>query len=141
MLITVVTVVVELVLGFALALVMHRAIVGLRPVAAHAILVPYAIITVVSAFAWQYAFDINSGYVNHWFAWVPGITSDHRLVRRHVGPRSSIICLSEIWKTTPFISLLLLAGLAQVARGPAGGRRGRRRHLVAAAVQGDPART
>ena len=50
--ITVVTVVVELVLGFGLALVMSKELAALRPVLRAAILIPYAVITVVSAFAW-----------------------------------------------------------------------------------------
>jgi multiple sugar transport system permease protein len=99
---------VELVIGFALALVMHRAIRSLRPLLRTAILLPYAIITVVSAFAWQFAFAIDSGFVDKWlglrdFNWFGGFWSS-----------LAVICLSEIWKTTPFISLLLLAGLAQV---------------------------
>jgi multiple sugar transport system permease protein len=106
-LITVVTVVVELVIGFAFAMVMHRALFA-RRVVRTSILIPYGIITVVSAFAWQYAFDLDTGFVNNWFnlgdfSWF--------------GERWSslfVICLSEIWKTTPFMSLLLLAGLAQV---------------------------
>jgi multiple sugar transport system permease protein len=105
--ITVVTVAVELVIGFAFAMVMHRIIFG-RRVVRTSILIPYGIITVVSAFAWKYAFAIDSGFINHWFglgdfAWF--------------GSRPAsifVICLSEIWKTTPFMSLLLLAGLAQV---------------------------
>jgi multiple sugar transport system permease protein len=111
--ITVVTVLVELALGFALALVMHRAIKQLRGLLRTAILVPYGIITVVSAFAWFYAFDISSGYVNHWFDWVPGISTDLNWFA-HQGTSLFVIIASEIWKTTPFISLLLLAGLAQV---------------------------
>jgi len=111
--ITIVTVLVELALGFALALVMHRAIKSLRGLLRTAILVPYGIITVVSAFAWFYAFDINSGYVNHWFDWVPGISPDLNWFA-HQGTSLFVIIASEIWKTTPFISLLLLAGLAQV---------------------------
>ena len=101
------TVAVELVIGLALAMVMHRVLFGRRLVRT-TILVPYGIITVVSAFAWRYAFALDSGFVNHWFglgdfAWF--------------GERGSalfVICVSEIWKTTPFMSLLLLAGLAQV---------------------------
>ncbi|GEL94902.1 sugar ABC transporter permease [Cellulomonas composti] len=112
-LITVVTVLVELVLGFALALVMHRAIKSVRTMLRTVILVPYGIITVVSAFAWFYAFDINSGFVNHWFDWVPGVDPDLNWFA-HQGTSLFVICMSEIWKTTPFISLLLLAGLAQV---------------------------
>jgi multiple sugar transport system permease protein len=112
-LITVVTVAVELVLGFALAMVMAKALQSIRPTVRAAILIPYAVITVVSAFAWKFAFDIDTGFVNSWFAWLPGIGAD----TDWFGERPTsllIVCLTEIWKTTPFISLLLLAGLAQV---------------------------
>nr|WP_275585716.1 sugar ABC transporter permease [Geodermatophilus sabuli] len=111
--ITVVTVAVELVLGFGLAMVMAKALSSIRPVVRAAILIPYAVITVVSAFAWQFAFDINTGFVNSWFAWLPGVATD----TDWFGEKwlsLLVICLAEIWKTTPFISLLLLAGLAQV---------------------------
>lgn len=111
--IMVVTVLIELVLGFALAWIMHRALRRLRGLLRTAILVPYGIITVVSAFAWFYAFDTTSGYVNSWFSWVPGI--DENLNWFASTPTSLfVIIASEVWKTTPFISLLLLAGLAQV---------------------------
>jgi multiple sugar transport system permease protein len=113
LLITVITVVVELVLGFALAMVMHRAMTRLRPILRTAILIPYAIITVVSAFGWQFAFAIDSGFVNPWFSWLPGISADTDWFGGF-GSSIFVICMSEIWKTTPFISLLLLAGLAQV---------------------------
>jgi len=113
LLITVVTVVVELILGFLLALAMHHAITKTRGLIRTMILVPYGIITVVSAFAWFYMFSIDSGFVNHWFDWVPGIGPDLNWFAQ--GPTAlTVIMLSEIWKTTPFISLLLLAGLAQV---------------------------
>ncbi|WP_311200803.1 carbohydrate ABC transporter permease [Micrococcus terreus] len=112
-LVTVVTVAVELVLGFILALIMHKAIKSTRGLVRTAILVPYGIITVVSAYAWYYMFSIDSGYINNWFAWLPGIDSDLNWFAQ--SPTALIvIMLSEIWKTTPFISLLLLAGLAQV---------------------------
>ncbi|MBN1092431.1 sugar ABC transporter permease [Blastococcus sp. TML/M2B] len=113
MLITVVTVLVELVLGFALAMVMAKALSSIRPIIRAAILIPYAVITVVSAFAWQFAFDINTGFVNSWFAWLPGVSADTDWFGG-TGTSLLVICLAEIWKTTPFISLLLLAGLAQV---------------------------
>jgi multiple sugar transport system permease protein len=105
--ITVVTVAIELVIGFAFAMVMHRVVFG-RKIVRTSILIPYGIITVVSAFAWKYAFALDSGFVNNWFnlgdyAWFSGRWSS-----------IFVICLSEIWKTTPFMSLLLLAGLAQV---------------------------
>ena len=113
LLITLVTVVVELILGFLLALAMHHAITSTRGLIRTMILVPYGIITVVSAFAWFYMFSIDSGFINHWFDWVPGISTDLNWFAQG-STALSVIMLSEIWKTTPFISLLLLAGLAQV---------------------------
>jgi multiple sugar transport system permease protein len=113
MLITVITVLVELVLGFALAMVMAKMLSSIRPLIRAAILIPYAVITVVSAFAWQFAFDIDTGFVNSWFVWLPGVSGDTDWFGSQ-GTSLLVICLAEIWKTTPFISLLLLAGLAQV---------------------------
>jgi multiple sugar transport system permease protein len=94
-------------------MVMHKALGLLRPVLRTMILVPYAIITVVSAFAWQFAFAIDTGFVNNSFAWLPGIDANTDWFGSF-GSSIAVICMSEIWKTTPFISLLLLAGLAQV---------------------------
>ncbi|MFQ1004025.1 carbohydrate ABC transporter permease [Modestobacter sp. SSW1-42] len=112
-LITLVTVAIELVLGFALAFVMAKALKAIRPVLRAAILIPYAVITVVSAFAWRFAFAIDTGFVNSWFGWLPGIGTDTDWFGGQ-GSALLVVCLAEIWKTTPFISLLLLAGLAQV---------------------------
>jgi multiple sugar transport system permease protein len=117
--IMVVTVAIELVIGFAFAMVMHR-IVFARGVMRTSILIPYGIITVVSAFAWQFTFSINNGWVNHTFDWLPGISDG-------IGGAAATnwygdhwhamfaIMVAEIWKTTPFMSLLLLAGLSQVS--------------------------
>lgn len=112
-LIMVITVAVELVIGFVFAMVMHR-IVFARGAMRTAILIPYGIITVVSAFAWQFTFSINNGWVNSWFSWLPGISESTNWYGDH-WPAMFAIMVSEIWKTTPFMSLLLLAGLAQVS--------------------------
>jgi multiple sugar transport system permease protein len=104
--ITVVSVTVELGFGMALALVMHRAIFG-RGVVRTAILVPYGIVTVVAAFSWQYA-------------WTPGLGYLAALLPPGSAPLTDrwdaigLIILAEVWKTTPFMALLLLAGLALV---------------------------
>ena len=111
--IMVVTVGVELVIGFAFAMVMHR-IVFARGTVRTAILIPYGIITVVSAYAWQFAFSLNNGWVNSWFSWLPWIAPETNWFGSH-WPAMFAIIVSEIWKTTPFMSLLLLAGLSQVS--------------------------
>jgi multiple sugar transport system permease protein len=113
LLIMVVTVAVELVIGFAFAMVMHR-IIFARGLMRTSILIPYGIITVVSAFAWQFAFSLNNGFVNAWFHWLPWIETDTNWFGDHWHAMFAIM-VSEIWKTTPFMALLLLAGLAQVS--------------------------
>ena len=106
----VVTVAVELVIGFVFAMVMHRVIFA-RGVIRTSILIPYGIITVVSGFAWQFAFSSTNGFVNDW---LPFVGDDFNWFGQ---TDSAVIAImvSEIWKTTPFMSLLLLAGLAQVS--------------------------
>lgn len=106
----VVTVAIELVIGFVFAMVMHRVIFA-RGVIRTSILIPYGIITVVSGFAWQFAFSQNNGFVNQW---VPFVSDTFNWFGETV-PAMVAIMVSEIWKTTPFMSLLLLAGLAQVS--------------------------
>jgi multiple sugar transport system permease protein len=109
-LIMVVTVAIELVIGFAFAMVMHK-IVFARGVIRTSILIPYGIVTVVSAYAWQFAFSLNNGFVNGWLPFVP---DDYNWFGSH-WPAMFAIMVSEIWKTTPFMSLLLLAGLSQIS--------------------------
>lgn len=105
--ITAVSVAIELVLGFAFAWVMYRILRG-RSIVRTGILIPYGIITVVSAFVWRYAFQLDSGFVDQWLP----LTEFDWFGQRWTA--LVVITLSEIWKTTPFISLLLLAGLVQV---------------------------
>jgi multiple sugar transport system permease protein len=109
--ITVISVSVELALGMALALVMHRALFG-RGLLRTSILIPYGIITVVAAFAWFYAFNPDTGFVNQ----LPLIADD----MAWFGERFSsfaVIIMAEVWKTTPFMALLLLAGLTTIDDG------------------------
>jgi multiple sugar transport system permease protein len=108
MIITVSSVALELVLGMLIALVMHRAIFGRGPVRA-AILIPYGIVTVVAAFAWRYAVDPSAGFVQGTF-----LLGDTAAPLDERGSSLVVIVLTEVWKTTPFMALLLLAGLALV---------------------------
>jgi len=102
LLLTVVSVAFELALGMGLAIVMHRTIVG-RGLVRTSALVPYAIVTVVAAFSWRFAWSQDIG-------WLAGDSAPL------TGQWSSfwIIVLAEVWKTIPFMALLLMAGLALV---------------------------
>jgi multiple sugar transport system permease protein len=102
MLITVVSATLELVFGMMLAIVMHRTIVG-RGLVRTSALVPYAIVTVVAAFSWRFAWTQNLG-------WLAGDSAPLTDKWSSVG----IIILAEVWKTVPFMALLLMAGLALV---------------------------
>jgi trehalose/maltose transport system permease protein len=104
--ITVVSVAIELVLGMAFALVMHRAIFG-RGVIRTAVLLPYGIVTVAAAFSWQYAWTPGTGYL-------AGLLGSNSAPLTHQWQAVAIIILAEVWKTTPFMALLLLAGLSLV---------------------------
>jgi multiple sugar transport system permease protein len=97
----------ELVLGMLLALAMHRAIFG-RGLIRTSALVPYGIVTVVAAFAWRLAFSKADG------GFVPAVLhlQDDPLITTWSTYLTAI--LAEVWKTTPFMALLLLAGLALV---------------------------
>lgn len=108
---SVVSVSIELALGMAIALVMHRAIFG-RGVIRTSVLIPYGIVTVVAAFSWQFAFAPDTGFVNQ----LPLISDD----MDWFGGRFSsfaVIIMAEVWKTTPFMALLLLAGLTTIDDG------------------------
>ena len=102
----------ELMLGLALAMMMHSAVRG-RALIRLSALLPWAIPTVVAALLWRFMFEAQTGIVAasfrtfglagpafDWFvhpiaAWVPIIAAD-------------------VWKTTPFVAMLLLAGLQTI---------------------------
>jgi len=104
--ITVVSVAIEFVLGMALALVMHRTIFG-RGVVRTAILIPYGIVTVAASYSWYYAWTPGTGYLAN-------LLPEGSAPLTEQIPSLAVVVLAEVWKTTPFVALLLLAGLALV---------------------------
>jgi multiple sugar transport system permease protein len=109
LLIAVCSVVIELILGMGLAIVMHRALFG-RGLIRTSALIPYGIVTVVAAFAWRFAWAKAVG------GFVPkalGMSFDP-LDPTHPFWNYVVVILTEVWKTTPFMALLLLAGLTLV---------------------------
>jgi multiple sugar transport system permease protein len=105
--ITVISVSFELVIGMLLALIMHRAIVG-RGLVRTSALIPYGIVTVVAAFAWRLAFSGAEG------GFVPKVLHLSYDPLGKTWTTYLVAILAEVWKTTPFMALLLLAGLALV---------------------------
>jgi multiple sugar transport system permease protein len=93
----------EVVLGLGMALAMHSAFRGqglLRTV----VLVPWATLTVVTAMMWRSIFEAPVGFVNS----VLGIET----VWLGSEPEALIVMIiADVWKTAPFMALLLLAGL------------------------------
>jgi multiple sugar transport system permease protein len=106
-LITVVSVAIEFALGMAFALVMHRTLVGKGAVRT-LILIPYGLVTVVAAYGWQYAWTPGEGYLANL------VTGSSAPLTHHY-ESIALIILAEVWKTTPFMALLLLAGLSLVS--------------------------
>ena len=104
--ITVVSVSIEFVLGLTLALVMHRTLVG-KGLVRTAVLIPYGIVTAVAAYSWFYAWTPGTGYLANLLPHGSAPLTEQI-------PSLGIVVLAEVWKTTPFMSLLLLAGLALV---------------------------
>jgi multiple sugar transport system permease protein len=103
--ITAISVAIELVLGMLLALLMYRTLFG-RGTVRTSMLIPYGIVTVVAAFSWQYAWTPSEGYLSAAFNNSAPLTKTVTAI--------AIIILAEVWKTTPFMALLLMAGLSLV---------------------------
>ena len=98
----VVTVLLETVLGVAMALIMHKAMKG-RGIVRASILVPWAIPTAVSAILWGWIFNQNgvaNAILGRHVMWASGDLS-----------AKAAIIIADVWKTAPYIGLLTLAGL------------------------------
>ncbi|MFD2368634.1 carbohydrate ABC transporter permease [Brevibacillus sp. GCM10020057] len=109
---TVVSVAIELVLGLWIALLINKQFVG-RGLVRATVLIPWAIPTVISAMMWKYLYDGQNGIVAHLLE-VTGLVPDMGvLLTTKAGAMFSVI-LADVWKTTPFMALLLFAGLQTI---------------------------
>lgn len=112
---TLISVFIEFILGLGLALVMNRAIRGIGIIRANA-LIPWAIPTAVSALIWSYLYDGSNGIISHIFAEMGLISEPGAMLLTGPGAMSATI-LTDVWKTTPYMALLLLAGLQVIDKG------------------------
>ncbi|WIM68252.1 sugar ABC transporter permease [Corynebacterium breve] len=102
---TVTTVALEIVLGMIMALIMNGNYKG-RGFVRAAVLIPWAIPTAVTAKLWQFMFapqGVVNSLLGHSIAW----TTDPWAAR-------TAVIIADVWKTTPFMALLILAGLQMI---------------------------
>lgn len=104
---TVVTVTLEIILGMSMALVMNREFRG-RALLRAAVLIPWAIPTAVTAKLWQFIFA-DRGIINSLLGTPVRWTTDPWAARLAV-------VIADVWKTTPFMALLILAGLQMIPK-------------------------
>lgn len=106
---TVISVGLELAIGLGMALAMHEAFKG-RALLRTVVLIPWAVLTVVSAITWRTIFEPNLGLA-------PQLLDALSLPGADVvwlgeeGYSMAVMVLADVWKTAPFMALLLLAGL------------------------------
>ncbi len=108
---TVVTVACELVLGTVFALVLERLTKG-RGMMMALLLIPWSLITVISAELWSYIYNPTYGVLGEIWHVITGASPPNLLGY----PLDATIALmfADIWKTTPFVAIIVLAGLVMI---------------------------
>lgn len=109
---TVVTVVLEMFLGYSAALIMNRAFKG-RGIVRAAILVPWAIPTSVSAMMWKFIYNDQYGMFNDILYRLGIITKYKAWLSTSSGSFMALV-ITDVWKTAPYMALLILAGLQMI---------------------------
>jgi trehalose/maltose transport system permease protein len=111
---TAVSVSIETVLGLVIALVLHREFRG-RGLVRAAVLIPWAIPTIVSAKMWSWMLNDQFGIVNHMLMSLGFI--DHPLAwTADPSLLMTSVIIVDVWKTTPFMALLILAALQMLPK-------------------------
>ena len=100
---TIASVVLELMIGLAMALAMHAAFKG-QGLLRTTVLVPWAVLTVVTAIMWRTIFESPQGIVNQ-------ILGTDTVWLGQEPQALIVIIIADVWKTAPFMALLILAGL------------------------------
>lgn len=109
---TVSSILIELVLGMAIALVLNQAFFG-RGLVRTAALIPWALPTAVMGLAWQWIFNDQYGIANDILRFLPVVDPVTWLGE----PNLAMVALiaADVWKTTPFFAIILLAGLQSIS--------------------------
>jgi ABC-type sugar transport system permease subunit len=109
---TAISVSLELVIGMCMALLMHTAFRG-RTILRATVLVPWAILTVGTAMMWRSIVQPDVGFLNQVLQalHLPGA---HTVWLAQNGYALAVMIFADVWKTAPFMALLLLAGLQTI---------------------------
>jgi multiple sugar transport system permease protein len=107
-----VSVIFEIILGTIFALVLNEKFPG-RGFIRVAILIPWAIPIAISARAWQLIYNFNYGLLNYLSIHLGFSNSPINWLGSPTGAFMSIV-ISDVWKTTPFIAIIILAGLSTI---------------------------
>lgn len=111
---SVVSVVFETIFGLIVALVLNAQFKG-RALVRAAILIPWAIPTIVSAKMWAWMLNDQFGIINDILLSL-GVINERIAWTANVDTAMTAVLIVDIWKTTPFMALLILAGLQMVPR-------------------------
>lgn len=102
----------ELLLGLALALLVHRQLAG-RGVLRAAVLIPWALPTVVSSLLWGWIYHDRYGLANHLLLTL-GAIGEPRVWLGDPALAMASAIVADVWKTTPYVALIVLTGLQAV---------------------------
>lgn len=106
---TLISVILELIFGLSLAMIMNKAFKG-RSLVRTFSLIPWAIPTTVAALVWSYLYNGSSGIISNIFTQIGLISSPAAMLNSSTNALWAII-IADVWKTTPYMALLLLGGL------------------------------
>lgn len=106
------TVSLELLIGFAFAALMNTRSRA-RGLIRASVLVPWAVPTTVSALMWKFMFDSGYGFVNKFLAQLGLITNNITWLSNKATVFPALV-ITDVWKTTPFVALLLAAGMQMI---------------------------
>jgi multiple sugar transport system permease protein len=104
-----ISVTLELLIGIGMALAMHEAFRG-RGLLRAVVLVPWAVLTVVTAITWRTIFEPDLGLATQVLSTL-GLPGQDVVWLGESGYAMAVMVLADVWKTAPFMALLLLAGL------------------------------
>lgn len=107
------TVIIELVLGLVMAVVLMKNFPG-RGLARACVLIPWALPTAVMAMSWQWIFNDTYGVLGDVLYKLHLVSDSHIPWLATPGLAMAACILADVWKTTPFVAIILMSGLANI---------------------------